>query len=245
LAELKNVRLVIEYNGSAYAGWQYQPNQKTVQGELETALNKLTTEKITVHAAGRTDTGVHALGQVVSFRTDRRLPVEKYRNGLNFYLPDDILVRRAEEVSLDFDARYSAVYRHYRYLIGTERSALNRFFRWDIDFDPNPEALESAADYIRGEHDFSAFCVLSSRKADNRCMVYRSQWRRKGNVLKYEITADRFLHTMIRSLVGLMMELGRGDITMKQFTRIFNSGDHTAIRKVAPARGLYLVAVGY
>jgi len=245
LAELKNVKLVIEYNGSAYAGWQYQPNQKTVQGEIETALNKLTREKITVHAAGRTDAGVHALGQVVSFRTKRRLSVEKYRDGLNFYLPDDILIRRAEEVSLDFDARYSAVYRRYRYQIGMERSALGHGLRWDIGFDLNLKMLESAADYIRGEHDFSTFCVLSSRKVDNRCLVYQSQWRRKGNVLKYEITADRFLHTMIRSLVGLMMELGRGDITMKQFSGIFNSGDHTAIRKVAPARGLYLVAVGY
>lgn len=241
----KNIKLVIEYDGAAYAGWQYQPKQRTVQGELETALKKLTRQTVTLYGAGRTDAGVSALGQVANFRIAHPLPVAKYRDGLNFYLPDDILVRRAEEAPLSFHARHDAAYRQYRYTVGLARSARDRGRRWEISRPLDIKLLNGIADYILGEHDFTACCVVSSQKVDNRCVVYASRWKHRAAELCYDISADRFLHTMVRSLVGLMVSVGAGDLTVREFRRVFHSGDHTAVTKVAPARGLCLVAVGY
>ncbi len=242
---MKNIKLVIEYNGAGYAGWQLQPNVSTVQGEIEQAINKLTSQDVAINAAGRTDSGVHAIGQVANFRIDHNLEIQKYRDALNYYLPNDILVRSAEEVPFDFHARFDAMFRRYQYLIGIEKSALYRDMRWEIKCRPDEVLLTKAADYIKGEHDFSTFCVISSQKDNNNCLIFQSEWTRQGNALKYEITADRFLHTMIRSLMGLMIELGCGWISWKHFIEIFNSGDHTAIPKVAPPHGLCLVGVEY
>lgn len=241
----KNIKLIIEYNGSGYSGWQYQTNATTVQGELENALERLTSQKVTVYAAGRTDAGVHALGQVANFIIDHNLPTQKYRDALNFYLPNDILIRSAEDVPIEFHARFDAMFRRYQYLVGLEKSALYRDMRWEINTRPDFELLVRAADYIKGEHDFAAFCVVGSLKENNTCVVYQSEWTQQEKSLKYEITADRFLHTMIRSLMGLMMELACGNITWKRFQEIFHSGDHTAIPKIAPAHGLCLIGVEY
>lgn len=245
MIEKRNIRLLIEYNGTKYSGWQFQPRQRTIQGEIQQALKKLTGHKPTIYAAGRTDAGVHALGQVANFRISHQLPVEKYRDGLNFYLPRDILIRKADVAPEGFHARFGAVYRRYRYIIGLERSALDRNRRWEIDYRLDFKILERAAELVRGEHDFSTFCVVSSQKEDNRCIVYESKWSDQEDAPVYDITANRFLHSMIRSLIGLMVDLGRGAIGMKEFKTIFASGDHTAVRHVAPARGLYLAAVGY
>jgi tRNA pseudouridine38-40 synthase len=245
VAETKNIRLIIEYDGGAFAGWQYQPNQRTIQGELEKALKKLTTRKVTLYGAGRTDAGVHARGQVANFRISHNLPLRKYRDGLNFYLPDTIRILEAESVPDDFHARFDAIYRRYRYLVGLGRTALESGRRWEIDFQPDIQLLIETADYILGEHDFAACCVVASQKENNRCLVYSSRWRRHGDVLIYDIMADRFLHSMIRSLVGLMMETAQGKVTLKRFKEILRNGDHTVIRKTAPAHGLYLMQVGY
>lgn len=241
----KNIKLIIEYDGSAYAGWQFQPKQRTIQGELENALKKLTSTKITLYGAGRTDAGVHARGQTANFLVTHHLPVKKYRDALNFYLPGDIRILQAEEIPLDFHARFDAVYRQYRYEIGLEKSALYGGRRWEIDCHLDIQLLNEAAGHILGEHDFTTCCVVSSQKENNRCLVYASHWRQKESALSYDITADRFLHSMIRSLVGLMVETARGGITIKRFKEILRSGDHAAIRKVAPARGLYLIEIGY
>jgi tRNA pseudouridine38-40 synthase len=240
-----NIRLMIEYRGGAFAGWQFQPNQRTVQGELEKALKKLTAKKITLYGAGRTDAGVHALCQVANFRVSHRLPVEKYRDALNFHLPEDIRILKAESVSPEFHARYAALYRKYRYLIGLKKTALFADRRWEITASLDIELLNAAANYILGEHDFTACCVVSSQKDNNRCLVYSSRWRRQASVLIYDIMADRFLHSMIRSLVGLMVETARGGMSLRNFKEVLKSGDHAAIKKVAPARGLYLVDIGY
>lgn len=240
-----NVKLVLEYCGDGFAGWQFQPDQRTIQGELEKAVFKLTSKKVTIYGAGRTDAGVHALGQTANFLIDHKLPLEKYRDGLNFYLPDDILVRNVHAMPESFHSRYDAVYRHYQYRIAPTRTAMKKMRRWEIDRAPDAAKLDSAAELIRGEHDFSAFCVVASQKENNRCLLYESRWRRIRDEFVYDITADRFLHTMIRSLVGLMIDLGTGGLNMRQFQKIFSAGDHRAIRHVAPAHGLYLVDIGY
>jgi tRNA pseudouridine38-40 synthase len=241
----QNVFIVIQYNGSRYAGWQYQPDRITIQGEIERALKKLTGRNIRITGAGRTDAGVHALGQTANFVIDHRLPVEKYADGLNFYLPDDILIVSAKSAAIGFDARFDAVYRRYRYEIGRGRSALAFDRRWQPGFAMQKEKLQKAAAFVTGEHDFRTFCVQSSQKANNDCIVYRSEWSFESDVWRYEIVANRFLHTMIRSLVGHLTEYAAGRITWNDFRDVFRSGDHTRLAKVAPAKGLTLVEIGY
>lgn len=243
----KNIRLDIQYNGADFSGWQYQPEARSIQGEIEEAIKKVTGQNVRLHAAGRTDAGVHALGQVANFRIDHYLPVEKYRDALNFYLPQTILIAASAEVPDEYDARKSALWRHYRYIIGLERSALYYNLRWEIPYRLNVERMNKIADSIKGIHDFSAFCVVNSQKENNECDVHISQWRREESQLVFDIRANRFLHTMVRSLVGLMAEAGKDKdyLTLIEFGDILQSGNHTRVKVVAPARGLYLVAVGY
>lgn len=246
---LKNIRLDIEYDGTDYSGWQVQNNAVTIQGKIEEAIEKVTGQKAPLHAAGRTDAGVHALGQVANFRIDHYLPPEKYRDAINYYLPKTILITGSTEVPDDFHARKSARSRHYRYMIGLQKSALYFNHRWEYPFPLNMERMNEVAGFIKGVHDFSAFCVVSSQKENNDCEIKYSEWRMAGSLLVYEIVANRFLHSMVRSLVGSMVEAGReGEkdyLTLNQFKDILKSCDHTLLKNVAPAKGLYLVAVEY
>jgi len=245
--ERLNIRLDIEYNGTEFSGWQVQNNAVTIQGKIEEAIQKVTGQKVSLHAAGRTDAGVHALGQVANFRIEHDLPLEKYRDAINYYLPETILITGVSEVPYDFHARKSAKSRHYRYMVGIEKSALYHGFRWEYPQALNMDRMNEIAQFIRGIHDFSAFCVVSSLKENNDCDIKHSEWRRVGSLFIYEIVANRFLHSMVRSLVGTMVDAGleKDYLTLTNFENIMSSGDHTRIKNVAPARGLYLVAVEY
>ncbi len=242
-----NIRLIVEYNGSYYCGWQIQPEDNTVQKEMVDAIRKVTGQDVTLYAAGRTDSGVHALGQVVNFHIDHDLPVEKYKDAINYFLPRSILVKDVGVVPDDFSARYSAIWRKYRYMISHERSALYQDYRWEYQYPLNVDRMQAIAEYIIGRHDFSAFCKVASLKENNECEISESQWRTHGSTLIYEVKSNRFLHTMVRSLVGVMTLAGRENdyLTLENFKDIMDSKDHTRIKMVAPARGLYLVAVGY
>jgi tRNA pseudouridine38-40 synthase len=242
-----NIRLDIQYKGTDYAGWQFQPDETTVQGEIEKALEKITGKHCSLHGAGRTDAGVHALGQVANFKIDHYLPTEKYKDALNFYLPPTILITNASVVPDNFDARHSANWRHYRYIIDRAKSALYFEYRWEYQHDLDLDQMNDMAGFIIGWHDFASCCTVSSQKDDNRCEVIENKWHGEGSLLIYNIKANRFLHSMVRSLVGLMAEGGRGNghLTLDNFKDIINAGDHTRIKHVAPARGLYLVEVGY
>jgi tRNA pseudouridine38-40 synthase len=244
---LRNIKLDIEYDGTDFSGWQSQPNANTVQDTIEEAIKKVTGREVSLIAAGRTDAGVHALGQVANFKIDHYLTPDKYRNAINYYLPDSILILSSSQVDDDFNARRSASWRHYRYIIGNRRSALYRKYRWELEYPLEPKRMNEIAAFINGRHDFSAFCVVSSLKDNNECGVDQAQWRREKDQLIFDIRADRFLHTMVRSLVGIMAEAGKENdyLTLEKFKDILNSRDHTRLRTVAPGRGLYLVAVGY
>jgi tRNA pseudouridine38-40 synthase len=243
----KNIRLDLQYNGTGFSGWQYQPNAVTIQREVENAVERVTAQKVTLYAAGRTDAGVHALGQVVNFRIDHDLPPHRFKDAVNFYLPRTILVTRSCEVPPEFHARKSAKWRQYRYLISLERSALYYDYRWEYDYPLGVEKMNEIAQYIKGTHDFAAFCTISSQKDNNECNVISSGWKREGTLLTYEIRANRFLRTMVRSLVGAMVASGneKEGLTLENFKDILQSKDHTRLKTVAPARGLYLMAVGY
>lgn len=249
---IRNIRLLVEYKGTSFAGWQVQAGQVTVQGEIENSISKTTGQKANVIGAGRTDAGVHALGQVANFKIEHALEPTRYRDALNYYLPSDIRIKHAEEVVDSFHARYGATFRRYRYLIAREQSAIYRDLRWENPVELDRQRLDEAASLILGERDFSPFCVVSSRKESNLCRIEYSRWRAIGPLLAYEIRGNRFLHGMVRSLVGSMVNLAatRQDnnvlnLTLDTFRDIMKGSGPSRVPFTAPAHGLYLVSVGY
>lgn len=248
----KNIKIIIEYEGSNFSGWQSQVEQKTVQDEITEAIKKVTSAKVNLIGAGRTDSGVHALGQVANFRIDHKLEPENFKGAINYYLPEGIRILESSEVDFEFHARFDAVYRRYRYLIGTQKSAIYKKFRWELEYELDFELLQKAAKLIVGEHDFSSFCVVSSLKEDNRCKIEFSRWFKYGPVIFYEIRGNRFLHSMVRSLVGGMVNLAlvnqdknKLNLTLDKFQNILNIQNDERITFTAPPQGLYLVKVGY
>jgi len=247
-----NVKLTIEYKGTAYAGWQVQPEQKTIQGDITEAIYKTTGEKVKVIAASRTDAGVHALGQVANFIIEPQLPAERYKEALNFYLSDDIRIKESCEVTLDFHARRDALWKRYRYLISPEKSALYRDLRWEHPVELELQKLKAAATLIVGEHNFAPFCVVASRQKNNFCHIAAAKWRQVGSLLVFEIRGNRFLHAMVRSLVGAMVNLGTvtkdknpQNLTLERFKDIIQSATDERVIFTAPPQGLYLVSVQY
>ncbi len=242
---LRNIKLEIEYDGTDFYGWQIQPNLRTVQGEIENGLNAILKRKVSLIGAGRTDVGVHALGQVANFKTESELELEEIQKALNGFLPDDIAIKKTEEVDLDFNSRYSARSRTYHYRVGLSKTALFRRFVWEVSYSLNLETLFRATNEIQGEHDFTSFCVAESIKENNLCKMKQVFWERSGNELIFKIEADRFLHNMVRSLVGTLIEVARGYFSVSDFIEIVAAKDRKKAGPTAPARGLYLVEVKY
>ncbi|MDH4155743.1 MAG: tRNA pseudouridine(38-40) synthase TruA [candidate division Zixibacteria bacterium] len=248
----KNIKLLIEYDGTAYAGWQVQKNLNSVQGELIKAIESVTRRRVTLIGAGRTDAGVHALGQVANFVVDHDLEPVRFKDAINFYLPSDIRIRESSEAAADFDARRDARWKRYRYLVGLQKSAVYRQLRWDVTYPLSVEKLKRAAQEIVGEHDFSPFCVVSSRKKNNNCNIYNARWRQVGKLLVFEIRGNRFLHNMVRSLVGAMVNLAcenpdknKLNLTLDRFADIIKAPSEARATFTAPPQGLYLVSVNY
>lgn len=248
----RNIKLVIEYEGTAYAGWQIQDSQPTVQQAITDAIKNVTGERVNLIGAGRTDTGVHALGQVANFKITHRLEPERYRDAINYYLPDDIRIQQSTEADAEFHARFSAKSRRYRYLASEYRSAIYRNLRMHQQLPVDFVKLQKAAETVVGDHDFTPFCVVASRKDNNHCEITHARWRKYGPLMIFEITGNRFLHSMVRSLVGAMLNLASEDpdrnprnLTLERFADIILSGSQERNPFTAPARGLYLVSVGY
>lgn len=248
----RNIKLVIEYDGGNYSGWQWQEGVPTVQSTIADALGKVVGEPIIVNGAGRTDAGVHALGQVANFRVEHQLAPERYRDALNYYLPPDIRIKQSEEVPDWFNARRDAVFRRYRYLVAGERSALFGARRWEYGYPLVYEHLQEAAKLLVGTHDFSPFCVTTSLKPDNQCEIFHARWYRYGNLYSFEIRGNRFLHGMVRSLVGGMVNLASAsqdanpdNLTLAGFADIIRQPHGRRVIFTAPAHGLYLVSVSY
>lgn len=248
----RNIRLTIQYEGTAYSGWQIQTNGPTIQSCLVEAIFKTTGQTVNLIGAGRTDAGVHALGQVANFSIEHRLESERFADALNYYLPDDIRVLESSAAEPGFHARFSATARRYRYLVSNERSAIFRNLRYRHRAEIDLGLLQAAAKAVLGDHDFSPFCVAASRKENNNCIVRHSQWRKIGPLLVYEVRANRFLHSMVRSLVGGMLNVASAapdqnpaNLTLDQFSDIISAPSGQRIPFTAPACGLYLVKVIY
>ena len=242
---IRNIRLEIEYDGTDFHGWQLQPKLRTVQGEIQERLKTILKHELNLIGSGRTDVGVHALGQVANFKTENQLDTQSILRGLNGLLPDDIVVTRVDEASLDFNARYSPKSRIYRYRVYQNRTAVLRNYVWEVLYSLSLENMLEATKRIVGEHDFSSFCMAESSKEDNICKVSSAVWEKSGKELTFTIEANRFLHTMVRSLVGTLIDVGRGYLSVSDFVQIMKAKDRRRAGPTAPARGLYLVEVKY
>ena len=240
-------KLTLEYDGTNYHGWQLQKNADTIQGTLEAALSQIFSEAVRVRVAGRTDTGVHALGQVASFKTEK--PIEYYRlqRALNGLLPRDIVVKQIEEVPETFNPRFDARSRTYRYQIWNHRwpSAIWARYSWYVSFPLDTEAMNQAATLLIGEHDFSSFQGADWVEHNPRRTVLRSEVRQDGEFLVYDVEAHSFLRHMVRNLVGTLVDVGRGALSVEDFVAIFAAHDRTRAGVNAPPQGLFLVTVTY
>jgi tRNA pseudouridine38-40 synthase len=241
----RRLKLVLEYDGADFVGWQIQPNGRTVQEILQHTLEKFLHQKVTAVAAGRTDSGVHARGQVVHVPVVTPLTCEKIRAALNGLLPEDITVHEVHDVPPDFHARYSARERRYTYSISTRRTALERKTVWHVRYPLSFELLQRCSEIIIGEHDFRAFTKADSEVDHHRCTVYRSDWTAMGYKLEFTIHANRFLHTMVRSLVGTMVEVARGYYSVDYFEKLLKDGLRNESGPTAPPYGLVLEEVVY
>ena len=242
---MRTLRLVIEYEGTHFVGWQSQKSGRTVQDALERALHILLKEPIRLIGAGRTDAGTHALGQVAHFQTEAALPTARLVRSLNGLLPPDIAVRAADEVAADFHARYSATRKRYRYRIHQGKAAVNRTQVWTYYAALSLSPMAAAAHTLGGERAFGAFCKQDPIPEHLTCRIFDAAWFQRGPELVFEIEANRFLRHMVRILVGTMVEIGRGTRPPTAMDELLASGDRTAAGPTAPARGLCLLWVAY
>jgi tRNA pseudouridine38-40 synthase len=244
----RNIRLLLEYDGTRYHGWQRQKNALTLQEVVETALGRLTGEAVRLTASGRTDAGVHALGQVANFFTISAIPLKAFRDGLNSLLPPDIAVLAAEEVPLDFHARYDARWKTYAYHL-LERSVPAPLWRervWRLRPPLDLAAMAAAARCLVGEQDFAAFQAAGGRPGPAVRRVREAGWQSDGEGRHiFTITANGFLRGMVRSLVGTMVEIGRGKYPPEHLKEVLAARDRRLAGPTAPPQGLFLVQVEY
>lgn len=244
---MRRIRLIIEYDGTDYYGWQYQPNARTIQGIVEEQTGRIVNEKVTVIASGRTDAGVHALNQVAFFKTESSVSCEALQRGLNALLPHDIVVKEVSEAGDDFHPRYSATGKIYTYQILNRPypSALLNRFSWFIRAPLNIGLMNEAATHLIGEHDFSSFRA-SSCGAPHPVKTVRAAWfRKEGDLLVFEIEASGFLHHMVRNIVGTLVDVGTERMTTGYFKELLHSRDRRLAGITAPPQGLFLKEVKY
>lgn len=244
----KNFKLIIEYDGSRYHGWQRQKNDLSIQGEIEKALKTMTAKRVTVIGAGRTDAGVHAQGQVANFKCDTRLKPEALMNGLNSLLAEDIKIKVCEQVDASFHARYDAkskIY-HYRILNRATPAAIGRQYLWFVRKDLNQEAMRAALAHIIGRHDFKSFEGSGSPRQNSTRQVHSADLiTHADGLLIFHIEADGFLRYMVRNIVGTLVDVGLEKRTPQDFKRILDRKDRSQASATAPAQGLTLFRVNY
>ncbi len=245
---------VVQYDGARFAGWQRQPEARTVQADFEAVLERLMGRRTVATGAGRTDAGVHALGQGVGFTATERWDGKTgdLRRALNALLPRDIWVERVDGMEAGFDARRSATARRYRYLVATDEAGASPFrrpYEWALGRSLDLGLLQAAALALVGEHDFRGLAAAGAATAHYRCRVALAEWAPRADVgeggVTFTIEADRFLHHMVRFLVGAMVDIALGRRPPSDFPRLLAATDNLAASPPAPPQGLYLVAVRY
>lgn len=244
---MQNLKLTLEYDGTGYHGWQIQPGLPTIQGLLQETAKRISGEEARVTGAGRTDAGVHALGQVANFWTAKDLGPDSWQRAFNTLLPPDIVVRGVEIAPEDFDARWSARHKTYRYAIlnAPHPSALERHWLLHIPHPLEQASMAEAVASLLGEHDFSAFRAADGGSPNPVRRVYEAHLLTEGNRSDFVITANGFLKHMIRIVVGTLLDVGRGRLTPGAFREILDSKDRQRAGRTAPAHGLCLVHISY
>ena len=246
---MRNIKLVIEYDGSAFHGWQKQSNtSETIQQILEEKISIITQEKTKLMSSGRTDAGVHAVNQVANFKTSSAIPTGNLMLGINSLLPQDIVIKSVEDVDLEFHSRYSAKSKVYFYQILNRRAraGLYRNYSWHIRDRLNIETMQEAASFILGQHDFSSFCAANSdTEGTEREVIDLGFQRCPDDFIRFTIEATGFLKYMVRNIVGTLVYVGRGKFTPADFKKILDAKDRTQAGPTAPAQGLFLKEVKY
>ena len=245
---LQRVALLIQYLGTRFYGWQRQPNHRSVQEEIETAIASVVGHPVVIHAAGRTDTGVHAAAQVAHFDVVTLIPAHRWAEVINARLPDDVLIRASAAVSSDWHARFSASWRRYRYTIYTEArpNLFARSLSWHYYHAPlNESKIQQALDPMIGRHHLAAFQRANSSRPHSWVDIQFAECARQDSFLYIEVQASGFLYGMMRLLVGLLVEVGRGDRSIQNFTHLWTEERRDQVRYAAPPQGLCLLRVGY
>lgn len=244
---MRNFKMIIAYDGSRYYGWQRQPDQNTIQGKLESVLSVLCGKEVEVIGAGRTDAGVHARGMTANVNLDLEIPATEIRDYLNRYLPDDIAVLEVREASPRFHARYNAVGKTYQYTCydGEVKSVFDRKYVTRLDERPDVTQMTAAAKILMGEHDFRNFCVNPRMKKSTVRKVDKLEIKREGDYLFFTVHGNGFLQNMVRIMVGTLLEVGFGRISLEELQAVLENPDRQKAGPTAPASGLCLLQVDY
>lgn len=242
---MRNIKIVLEYNGTNFYGWQIQSGKRTVQGVLESALEKFLSKKTKIIGAGRTDTGVHALGQVANFFLENNYSEKTIGNALNANLPNDIFVKKSEEVSPSFHSRFDALSRIYTYKISKNYSVFKRNFSWFYGFPLDISVMNKGCELLLGKKDLTSFTVAKSRKENMYMDIKKGLFIETEREIIFEIEADRFLHKSVRAIVGTFVLLGTKKLKLADIERIIAAKDRKIAGKTAPPYGLYLKNVKY
>lgn len=249
---MRRIRLIVAYDGTCYAGWQIQDNAATVEGELTKALRTWLKEDVALIGASRTDSGVHALGNIAVFDTESRIPAEKFAIGVNHYLPEDIRVQCSEEVPADYHPRYRQTEKTYEYTILNTKISLPTWQRyayhvyWDLDI----PAMQKAGELLVGEHDFSAFCSAGSQVKSKVRTVYEVSVMTEpvlgcngGHIVRIRVRGNGFLYNMVRIIAGTLLDIGQGQRTLEEVKQALATGERRMAGPTAPPQGLMLVEI--
>ena len=245
---MRNIKLVIEYDGKSFNGWQKQPNKLNIQGEIEKAIGEITGEEIELIASGRTDAGVHSLGQVANFKTNSKIDIEKFPYAINSKLKKSIVIKSAEEVPERFHSRYSVHSKTYRYTINNSKfgTALYRDMEYHFPIKLDENKMQEAAKYFEGEHDFKAFKASGTSSKSSVRIIYKAVvYEMPNNRIYIELTGNGFLYNMVRIIAGTLVDVGTGKIQPEDIEKIIESKDRSLAGKTLQPNGLYLVEVNY
>ena len=244
---MRNIKLTIEYDGKDFNGWQKQPNKLNIQGEIERAIEEITGEQTDLIASGRTDAGVHALGQVANFKTNSKIPIDKISIALNTKLKRSIRIIMAEEVEEKFHSRYNCKRKTYRYIINNSENgtAIYRNLQYNFSEKLNEQKMNEAIKFFFGEHDFKGFKASGTSSKSSVRTIYYGKVERQKSLVIIEITGNGFLYNMVRIIAGTLVEVGLGKIKPEEIRDIIASGDRQRAGRTLPPQGLYLVNVEY
>ena len=243
---MPNFKIDISYDGTDFFGWQIQKNTRTVQGELTDAFSTIFSKhRINLIGSGRTDTGVHARHQIANIDLDTNLSCENIKNAINSNIGNDVQINSCEIADSRFNSRFSAVSREYIYIISNVKSPIKRKYSWMLEENFNFKLLNVCAEAIMGIHDFSSFCKEKSLKENNQCEITYSKWTYDKNNYSYKIIGNRFLHHMVRFLVGTMIEVGKSKVKFEDFCELLKNKNKSNLIMKAPPQGLYLNNIYY